>query len=252
MTASRDPEALIAAFFETRQPDMPDRTFDEIRREVHRTRQRVVIGPVLVPVSSFPARWGVAAAIVLAVGIVVLSTRPSAVPGGLSTPSPSISPSPSAVHPTAFTSRLYDYTVTIPTGWIAAPAVLRWDGRKQPGPDAETDKFAGPDGIAAWAFAGPFTGDLQALAADRIAANARDHADTCPVPQPEVNRPIRIGDQAGILLGWNCGALVDQALALRNGTAYAFTFRDLGVRAATDASDLALFQSLLESVRLPN
>ena len=147
---------------------------------------------------------------------------------------------------------LYDYTVTIPAGWIAAPAVLHWDGKRQPGPDAESDKFAGPDGITAWAFAGPFGGDLAALVTDRIAANARDHADTCPVPEPEVNEALQIGDQPWVVLGWNCGASINQAVTVRGGMAYGFTFRDFDVRAATDAGDRALFRSILDSVELPN
>jgi hypothetical protein len=147
---------------------------------------------------------------------------------------------------------MYGYTVTIPAGWLAAPAVLRWDGTKSSGPDAESDKFAGPAQLTSWAIAGPFSGDLAAFVTDRIAANARDHSDTCPRATPEINEPLQIGGQPWVLLGWNCGAVINQALTFRAGVAYVFTFRDLGVRAATDPADRALFMSILDSVELPN
>ena len=44
MTARR-PDELIDAFLEEGRDDLPDRVFDAVRGEIHRTRQRVVIGP---------------------------------------------------------------------------------------------------------------------------------------------------------------------------------------------------------------
>ena len=150
-----------------------------------------------------------------------------------------------------FTSPLYDYSVTVPAGWISAPAILRWDGIKHPGPEAETDQFVGPGDLTAWAFAGPFTGELTAFVADRIVANARDHSDTCPVAEPEIDEALQIGGRSWVLLGWNCGALINTAVTVRAGVAYTFTFRDLDVRAATDPVDRAIFLSMLDSVELP-
>jgi hypothetical protein len=150
-----------------------------------------------------------------------------------------------------FTSPVYGYTVLVPAGWTSASAILRWDGTKQPGPDAETDQFVGPGDLTAWAFAGPFSGDLTAFVADRIAATARDHSDTCPVAEPELNEPLQIGGQPWVLLGWNCGALINTAVTVRAGVAYTFNFRDLGVRAATEPDDRAIFLSMLDSVELP-
>lgn len=262
MSAPRDRDARIAAFFEASQPDLPDRTFDAVRRDIHRTRQLIVIGPLREPDSIIGARFAVAAAVVVAVGIALLNLRPGVGPGGVPSPSPtptvvpsptvspSVAPSPSG--PTVFTSPLYGYTVTVPAGWISAPAMLRWDGTKQPGPDAESDKFDGPESLSAWGFAGPFSGDLAAFVADRIVANARDHSDTCPVAEPEINEPLQIGGQPWVLLGWNCGALINNAVTVRAGVAYEFTFRNLAVKAASDPVDRALFLSILDSVELPN
>jgi hypothetical protein len=251
MTAPRDSDARIAAYFEASQPDLPDRAFDAVRRDIDRTRQLVAIGPWRQPTSFRSAEYVTAAAAVLAVAIVLLNLRPVVGPGGVptSTPTPTAVASPSG--PTVFTSPLYGYTVTVPTGWIVGPAIIPWDGIKQPGPDAEADKFAGPEKLTVWAFAGPFSGDLAALAADRIVANARDHSDTCPRAAPEINEPLQIGDQAWVLIGWNCGALINQAVTVRAGVAYAFVFRDRGVQTATDRADRALFLSILDSLELP-
>jgi hypothetical protein len=263
MSAPREPDARIAAFFEAAQPNLPDRTFDAVRRDIHRTRQLVVIGPLREPLAFPSAGFLAAAAAIVAIAIVLLNVRSVLGPGGVPTPvptptvgaSPAVSASASAPAspsvPTVFTSPLYGYTVTVPAGWITAPAVLRWDGTKAPGPDAESDRFAGPAQLSAWVIGGPFSGDLAAFVTDRVAANDRDHSDTCPVAEPEINEPLQIGGQPWVLLGWNCGAVINQALTTRAGTAYVFTFRDLGVKAATDPADRAIFLSILESVELP-
>jgi hypothetical protein len=268
MTTPRDPDARIAAFFETSQPDLPDRTFDRVRSEIHRTRQLVVIGPVREPDSLGGTRSLLAAAAVVAIAVVLLNVRPVVGPGGLPAPpptptvvpSPVISPSPSASAspsaspsgPTTFTSPLYRYTATVPAGWVATPALLRWDGVNEPGPYAESDVFAGPARLTAWAISGPFDGDLAAFVADRIAATHRDHADTCPVADPEINEPFQVSGQAWVLLGWDCGALINEAVTVRSGVAFEFVFRDLAVQAATDPTDRALFRSILDSVELPD
>lgn len=261
MTTPRERDDRIAAFFEGRQPDLPDRTFDAVRRDIHRTRQLIVIGRVREPDPLLGARFVAAAVVVLAVGIAFLNLRPVVEPGGVPSsagapavvPSPTVSPSAAASPsgPTVFTSPLYSYTVTLPAGWISAPAILRWDGTRQPGPDAESDIFDGPEELSAWGFAGPFSGALAAFVSDRIAATARDHSDTCPVAEPEINEPLQIGGQRWVLLGWNCGALINTAVTVRAGVAYAFTFRDFAVHAATDPADRAIFRSILDSIELP-
>ena len=257
MTGPRDPDARIAAYFQASQPDLPDRTFDAVRGEIHRTRQRVVVGPFRLP-GALPGRWAtVAAAAALALAVVLLDLRlgggPFGGPGPTPTPSAAASPSAAATSsgPTHFVSSLYGYSVTVPAGWITAEALLHWDGVKQSGPDAESDRFDGPEQLTVWAFAGPFAGNLDAFTADRIAANGRDHADTCPVAEPEFTEPLPIGAQQWVLVGWNCGAVINMAITVRNGVAYAFTFRDLAVDAASDPADRALFLSILETVELP-
>ena len=97
MTAPRDPDRLIGAFLEDGIDDLPDWAFDEVRHDIHRTRQRVVIGPWREPVMSNLARYGViAAAVVVLVGAGVVLLRPA--PAGIAAPAsvaPSASPGPS-------------------------------------------------------------------------------------------------------------------------------------------------------------
>ena len=259
MTAPRDRDALIAAFFEASQPELPDRTFDAIHRDVHRTRQLIVVGPFREPILG--GRFLAAAVVVVAVGFALLNLRPVVGPGGVPPtvtptviPSPSVPPSTvaSPSGPTVFTSPLYGYNIALPGGWTVGPARIRWDGASAPGDDSSSvDRFVGPERLSAWGFAGSFSGDLAAFVSDRIAATARDHSDTCPVAEPEINEPLQIGGQPGVLLGWNCGALINTAVTVRAGVAYAFTFRDLAVKAASDPDDRAIFRSMLDSIELP-
>ena len=78
MTAPRDPDRLIQAFLEDGTDALPDWAFDEVRHDIHRTRQRVAIGPWREPVMSSLARYGViAAAVVLLVGAGAVLLRPA-------------------------------------------------------------------------------------------------------------------------------------------------------------------------------
>src|SRR6185437_10095295 len=57
---------------------------------------------------------------------------------------------------TVFTSPLYGYSVTLPAGWRAGAAILKWDGKAQPGNEEPVnDRFGGPQSASAWAYAGP-------------------------------------------------------------------------------------------------
>ncbi len=99
MTAPRNPDDLIRAFLGEGESDLPDRAFDAVRADIHRTRQRVVIGPWREPKMSTFARVAIATVAVLAVGLVgreVLDSGPAAVTPSASPPSasPSIAPSP--------------------------------------------------------------------------------------------------------------------------------------------------------------
>jgi hypothetical protein len=155
--------------------------------------------------------------------------------------------------PVTFTSQLYGYSITLPASWRVRAAILPWNGASAPGNDASTvDKFVSPATVSAFGFAGPVAADLDQFVKDNIAWTVRDHGDTCPATAPETTDPIQIGGEDGMLLSWNCGTLINQALVIRDGTAFVLVMRDPGVQAATDATDRALLEDLLNSVTLPS
>ncbi|MEO6207702.1 MAG: hypothetical protein ABIP77_07090 [Candidatus Limnocylindrales bacterium] len=94
MTAPRDADDLIRAFLDEGQAELPDRAFDAVRRDIHRTRQRVVIGPWRQPALATVARAPMAAAVVLAIGVAWVNLGPSRSGVGGLTPTPTATPAP--------------------------------------------------------------------------------------------------------------------------------------------------------------
>jgi hypothetical protein len=151
--------------------------------------------------------------------------------------------------PSSFTSSLYGYSLTLPAGWSAGAAFLRWDGASAPGyHDPSVDKFGGSGTVSTFMFAGPTSDKLDAFVRHTIAWTVRDHGDTCPDTAPEASEPIDFGGTPGRLLAWNCGILINQALVVHDGSAYTMVMRDPGVPTATDEADRALLEQLLGSV----
>ena len=207
------------------------------------------------------ATIGVAGCTGSAAGPAPSTTAPTAAAASIPAPTEVASSQPSSaaasVAPTAtpgpvrFTSALYGYSIVLPAGWYAAAAILRWEGSSQPGStDPTVDKFGGPGTVSAFGFAGPVAMTLAAFTKDRIAATARDHGDTCPAT-PEVNEPISIGGQPGVVLKFNCGILINQAITIVDGVGYSFVLRDSGIAAASDARDESAFTSMLAAVTFP-
>jgi hypothetical protein len=243
MTERRDPDRLIAAYFAQGAPDLPDRAFDAVRRDIHRIRQRRVFWPWRAPEPRGLARvLPVAAAALLILSLWLLSL-PGLGPGG----TPRSSPAPT---PTVFRSPLYGYSLVIPDQWRATPAVVRWDGESQPSQGPNVDQLVGPH-LIVLGFAGPSGGNLAAFVQDRIAANARDHSDTCPSNALQLNQPTTIGGEAAVLLGLNCGARIDLAITVHQGVGYVFTIRDTAFSSSLDATDFARVESMLDSLIFP-
>ena len=181
-----------------------------------------------------------------------VATTPSPVASAVasSTPAPT-SAGPSA-SPTSFTSKTYGYSLTVPGGWTIIQATAAWDGKGAPFHDVpEADQFVGPAAASAWFFGAPTTKDLKAKVNESIAANAASHGNTCPAV-PDVQDPIQIGSEPGVLLGYNCGILINSGITVHKGIAYLFGFRDPAVHAATDPADRAAFLELLKSVQFPD
>jgi hypothetical protein len=162
MTAPRDHDRLINAFLEDGSDLLPDRAFDEVRRDIHRTRQRVVVGPWREPRMSNVARYTIlAATIVILVGAGAFLLRPS--PAGIAAPSASPTPTPSEPPASAMSAgpyavgpgrvRLTDdqwtLGVTVPAGWSHSDLGLI---TKDYGP---TDVDAGP-ALVLWNITGTF------------------------------------------------------------------------------------------------
>ncbi len=166
------------------------------------------------------------------------------------TPAPSVVPSGSA-GPTKFTSAIYRYSLTVPVGWTTIQATAAWDGKGAPFHDVpQADQFVGPAAASAWFFGAPTAKDLAARVKESIAANAAEHGNTCPaVPNAQSN--VKIGNEPAVLLAFDCGILINNAIAVHKGKAYLFGFRDPAVHAASDPADRAAFLALLESVRFP-
>jgi len=153
--------------------------------------------------------------------------------------------------PVVFASTRYPYSITLPIGWVASPAVETWNGSGAPAiEDTAVDAF-GPVGerVTSGAFgsAAPTKSLLAAWVADGIAANFRIHGDTCP-QTPDSVEPVRIGGQPGTLVAMNCGILINTAFTVANGYGYRFGFRDPAIQAATDPADHATFTTMLGSV----
>lgn len=242
MTQRRDTDDLLASYFAEQVPALPDRVFDAVRRDIHRSRQRLVLGPWREPDARMLARvLPIAATIALLLGLWILNIPLLGGGGPKATPGPT---------PLVFRSPLYGYSVAVPTGWSTTSATTRWDGQSQPFQGLNVDQVSGAH-LLVLGYAGPFAGDLTAYVQDRMAATARDHSDTCPTNALQSNESITIGGQPSVLLGLNCGARIDQAITVRDGIGYDFTIRDLGFAAALDPAELGSARSMLDSLIFP-
>jgi hypothetical protein len=243
MSDHRDPDPIIAAYFAQPAPDLPDRAFDAVRRDIHGIRQRRVFWPWRQPERRALGRaLSLAAAVLVIVSLWMLAV-PGPGPGG----GPASSPTPT---PNVFRSPLYGYSIVVPTGWSATPATAHWDGVSAASLGPNVDQLAGPH-LIVLGYAGPFAGDLAAFVQDQIAASARDHSDTCPSNALQLNQPTTIGGQPGVLLGFNCGARIDQVITVHDGVGYAFTIRDAAFSPTLDPTDFATAQSMLDSLTFP-
>jgi hypothetical protein len=169
------------------------------------------------------------------------------------TPTPTITASvePSPLPSSSFTSAVYGYSVEVPAGWGTIKAKVAWDGTSKTSSDSpNVDRWVSRTGESAWGFAAPYAGDLSAYTKRAVADNAKYHGDTCP-PTPEVEDPITIGGEPGVLLAYDCGILINIAVTVHDGVGYTFALRDPTIPAATDPADAAIFAALLDSVALP-
>jgi hypothetical protein len=154
------------------------------------------------------------------------------------------------VAPRLVTSRHYGYAEALPAGWrLVRQATRPWHGTGGPGYDRPVvDLFAGPHGIAAWAYAAPTSKSLGSYATATIRASRAAH----PCSPPQSNQAITIGGASARLLGMQCpagsGFLVETAVTIRNGTGFVFVSQNQN--GATAPTDRAAFRKFLAGVRL--
>ena len=113
MTAGRDPVDFIRTFLDEGQDELPERALHAVRRDIHRTRQRAVIGPWKEPRMSNRARIAMLAAAAVVVAIVGYNLIPGIKGLGSGGPGPTATATPVPT-PTA-------PPVPLPTGGALAP-----------------------------------------------------------------------------------------------------------------------------------
>jgi hypothetical protein len=173
MTAPRDADRLIQAFLSEGETDLPERAFEAVRRDIHRTHQRVVLGPWREPDMSTVARVAIAAAAVVAIGLAWINFGPShdnkgvggsqtPTPTAATAPTPSPSPKPlpnsGQVEPGRYTlitageiapGPFPQLAVTVPAGWSADGGGLLLKNY------GASDTEAGPS-LVVWEMSGTF------------------------------------------------------------------------------------------------
>ncbi len=138
MTIESEFDRIAEAWLADGPAELPERVLDTVVDEIHLTRQRrAVRAPWRFPSMTTPSRLGAAAVVgVLAVGGLLLVTRPgqSAVAGPSPNPAVAATASPTALATVAgvpaltgtFASPRHGYTVHYPAGWTATPATKSW------------------------------------------------------------------------------------------------------------------------------
>lgn len=188
MTAPHTPDRLIQAFLEDGPELLPDATFDLVRRDIHRTRQRVVVGPWTQPRAADLSRYAALAAVVvvaIAAGAFLLLPNPSGIFGAPS-PTPLRTPVPGelAPGPVDLVDGIVTLTVTVPegaVGWTHEGNGL-W---KTYGADGQED---GPV-ILPWAMTGTYVDPCV------------DHTLKQPAPQTIEALISDLGNQPGLSAG---------------------------------------------------
>lgn len=95
MTTPRDPDRLIREYLTEGPTELPDRTYDALRGDIDRTRQRVVFGPWRESHMNNIAKVALALTAVTVLAVTGLNLLPGASGPGAA-PSPTPSPSPAA------------------------------------------------------------------------------------------------------------------------------------------------------------
>ncbi len=189
MSAPRDPDRLIRAFLAEGATHLPDRTYDAVRSDIERTRQRAVIGPWRLTEMITYLKYGIAAVAVVVVAVIGINLLPAGngqtggpAPTASPSPTPTVAPTPSAVPtPSATATALFPPEGPLPAGTYTAVlegiplsfAVPPAAWTSHPGNSVGNDSYGQPDGISF---------NLWASAPDGVYSDPCAHTPLSPVP----------------------------------------------------------------------
>jgi hypothetical protein len=230
----RDPDPVLASWLDEGPTDLPDATRRAILTALPTTPQarRGLLAPWRSHHMNIFARGAVVLVLaVVAIGTASLLAGPIKVGGPTPTATPTPTPTPTLTPtPQVFTSARYRYSITLPTGWVATPALAKWDGTTAPiFNDPVVDAFGPVGDVAAFVSAAPTSRSLAAWVADGIATNAQVHtvdSGCSNFATPDSVESITIGGQPGTLVGFKNCFFVNMAFTVVNGDGYRFAFRD--------------------------
>ena len=211
MNGNRTPDSAIDAFLADGITELPDRTFDAVRSDIHRTRQRVVIGPWREQTMVTPLRMAAAVAVVVAAGIAWIGLSPKSNLGSPSTPaptasattSPTVATTPGAAtlitgenHPLTLGRYVVDYG-SVPGATVDGPAIsfeigaTGWTSLDDYAVERNyADAISPGASLAFW--------NITALPVDPCT----DHAPRTTAPGPEIDDVLlAVGGQQGIRAG---------------------------------------------------
>jgi hypothetical protein len=103
MTASRDPDRLIHAYFDEGPDELPDPVYDAVRDRIEQTRQRAAFGLWRTPRMTTNLRYGLTVAagvLVVVIGYQLIGGSNPGGPAATETPQPSASSEPDSAEPT--------------------------------------------------------------------------------------------------------------------------------------------------------
>ena len=266
MSATRDPEIIVAAWLDEGPTDLPDVTRRAILTAIPTTpqaRRGFFASGSFLHVNSY-ARLAVAALVVaVSLGGLRYVLGPGPGPGGpeaTPTPTPALPTQTPAPAPTvaldtskwvSFTSPLYGYSMSFPgtpAGWINAPATQVWAGETlsemwtSAANAPWVDKFySQATGITMTAVAIPFeAGTAEAPWIDAYVAPPTGPAPSCVITAAAATAIVIDGHPG--LISTSCAS--DRAAFVVVG-ARIFVF------SISTPSDVELFTTFLSTVRLP-
>jgi hypothetical protein len=156
MTTPRDPDRLIREYLTEGPSELPDRTYDALRGDIDRTRQRVVIGPWRESRMNDLAKLAIALAAVVVVAIAGLNllpggSGPGVAPSPTPSPAPTVFPRPSGspsdsgymppigelgagTYEAVSEFDLVPFSFTVPDGWYSAGWYIANGATERPRP----------------------------------------------------------------------------------------------------------------------